>query len=59
MLDFLRNTDDPGIRHPERLALSIDAPLPRHVRRVRDRIGDLAGVIVIVGLVLAALVVFG
>lgn len=58
MLDALRHHTDPGIAHPERLAAcaAIDAPLPRRVRRIRDRIGDAAGAIIIAGLVLAALV---
>lgn len=56
MLDALRNHDAPELR-PDMLAASgaIGAPLPRHARRIRDRIGDAAGVLIIVGLVLAAL----
>lgn len=56
MLDALRNHADPGLAHPERLALAIDAPLPRRVRRMRDRIGDAAGAVIIAALAWAALV---
>jgi len=54
---YASNLDDPGIRHPERLAPSIIALPPRRVRTIRKRIGDLAGAIIIAGLTLAALVV--
>ena len=35
MLDALRTRDDPGIRHPERLALALDLPLRRSRRTHR------------------------
>ena len=60
MLSGLRNEDSPPLI-ADRLAAgeAIDAPLPRRVRRLRDRIGDLAGVLIIAGLVWAVLVAIG
>ena len=49
--------DDPGIVHVERLATSIDARPPLRVRRLRDWLGDLAAILIIAGLILAALMV--
>jgi hypothetical protein len=56
----LRNHDNPGIVHLERLAAggAIDVRVRRKTRRVRDRIGDAAVVVVLWGLILGYLIAF-